>query len=69
MDDISLYITMGRSYPIKTARSHGDLDPIWFPGPTRVHNPKGMSISSAVFARLMIVTDRPTDGQTTLLRH
>ena len=39
----------------------------WFLGPTRVHNPDGISIGSAVFAGLTIVTDRPTDRQTTLL--
>jgi len=32
-----------------------------FLGPTRVHNPNGISIGSAVFAGLTIVTDRPTD--------
>jgi len=35
----------------------------WFPGPTRVLNPNGISISSAVLAGLTSVTDR----QTTLL--
>jgi len=30
-------------------------------GPPQVHNPNSMSISSAVFAGLMIVKDRPTD--------
>jgi len=35
----------------------------WFPGPTRVLNANGISIGSAVFARLTSVTDR----QTTLL--
>jgi len=39
----------------------------WFPGPTRVTNPNGISISSAVFAGLTSVTDRQTDRQTTLL--
>jgi len=33
----------------------------WFLGPTRVHISNGISIGSAVFARLTIVTDRPTD--------
>jgi len=36
----------------------------WFPGPTRVLNPNGISIGSAVFARLTSVTDRPTDQAT-----
>jgi len=38
-----------------------------FLGPTRVHNPNGISIGSAVYAELMIVADTPTDRQTTLL--
>jgi len=43
-----------------------------FLGPTRVHNPNGISIGSSIFAGLTSVTDRPTDGptadrQTTLL--
>jgi len=36
----------------------------WFPGPTRVLNPDGISIGSAVFAELTSVTDRPTDHAT-----
>ena len=37
----------------------------WFLGPIRVHNPKGISMGSAVFAGPTIVTntDRPTDRQ------
>jgi len=36
----------------------------WFPGPTtRVLNPNGISIGSAVFAGLTSVTDRRTDRQ------
>jgi len=35
-----------------------------FPGPTRVLNPNGISIGSAVFAWRTSVTDRPTDIQT-----
>jgi len=34
-----------------------------FLGPTRVHNPNGTSIGSAVFAGFTIVTDRLTDRQ------
>jgi len=43
----------------------GDLDPsnTWFSGLTQVHVPNGISIGSAVFARLANVTDRPTDRQ------
>jgi len=36
----------------------------WFPGPTRVHIANGISIGSAVFAGLTIVTDRQTDRPT-----
>jgi len=36
----------------------------WFSGPTRVLNPNGISIDSAVFAELTSVTDRPTDHAT-----
>ena len=38
----------------------------WLPEPTRVHNPKGISISSAIFARFTIVTDRQTDHTTSI---
>jgi len=38
-----------------------------FLGPTRVHNPNGILIGSAIFAGLTIVTYWPTDRQTTLL--
>jgi len=56
--------------PLRTAPSRGgsgSLSNTWFLRPTRVHNLKDISISSAVFAGLTIVTDRPTDRQTTLL--
>jgi len=33
----------------------------WFPGPTLVLDPNGISIGSAVFAGLISVTYRPTD--------
>jgi len=36
----------------------------WFLVRTRVHNPNGISIGSAVFAGLTSVTDRPTDHAT-----
>jgi len=36
----------------------------WFLGPTRVLNPNGISIGSAVFAGLASVTDKQTDPQT-----
>jgi len=52
--------------PVKIAPSRGGSEPqsnTWFPGPTRVLNPNGISIASTVFAGLTSVTD----GQTTLL--
>jgi len=65
---VSLYFTVGRhSPPLKIAASHGVSGPqsnIWFPGPTQVTNPNGISIGSAVFAGLTSVTDRPTDHAT-----
>jgi len=39
----------------------------WFPGPTRILNPDGMSIGWAVFAGFTTVADRQADRQTTLL--
>jgi len=36
----------------------------WLLGPIRVYVPNGISIGSASFAGLTIVTDRPTDRQT-----
>jgi len=39
----------------------------WFLGPSRVLNPNGISIGSAVLAGLTTMTDRPTDRQITLL--
>jgi len=60
----SLYFTMGCSFPLKIALSHrGSRLPsnTWFLGPTRVHNPKGISIGSAVFAGLTIATERQTN--------
>jgi len=66
-----LYFIMGRPFPLKIAPFLAEvwtLSNTWFLGPTQLHNPNGISISSAVFAGLMMVTDRPTDRQTTLLR-
>jgi len=41
---------------------------MWFLVPTRVHNPNGISIVSAIFAGLITVSDQQTDDrQTTLL--
>ena len=64
---VSLYFTMGRPFPLKIAlspRGSGAPSNAWFSGPTRVLNPNCISIGSGVFARLTIVTDRPTDHAT-----
>ena len=45
-------------------RGSGPQSNTRFPGSTRVLNPNGISISSAVFAGLTSVTDRPTDHAT-----
>jgi len=45
-------------------RGTGLSNNTWFLGSTRVHNPKNISIGSAVFVGLTIVTDRQTDRQT-----
>ena len=45
----------------------GDLDSpsdTWFLGPTEVHNPKGISVCSVIFATFAIVTDRQTNHST-----
>ena len=52
---------LGMSFPLKIAPLHWDLDPIWYMlpwanGPIRVHNPNSISISSAVFAQLTVVS-------------
>jgi len=47
--------------PLKIAPSHWGSGPpsnTWFPGPTRVLNPNGISKGSVVFAGLTSVTDR-----------
>ena len=53
--------------PLKIASTHGGsglLSNTWFPGPTRVLNPNGISVGSAVFGGLTSVTERPTDRPT-----
>jgi len=48
---------------LKIAPYHGGSGPpsnTWFPGSTRVLNPKGISISSTISAGLTSVPDRPT---------
>jgi len=71
---VSLYFRMGRPIPSTLPvpiEWSGLSSNVWFHGPTRVLNPNGISIGSAVFAVLTNVTDReterPTDRQTTLL--
>jgi len=65
---VSLYFTVGRPFPLKTAPSDGGSGSpsnTWFPGPTGVLNPNGISIGSAVLAGLTSVTDRPLYTTTT----
>jgi len=60
----SLYLTVGRPSLSKLPLTVGDLDPHliqWFLEPTPVHIPKAMSIGSAAFAGLTVVTVRQTD--------
>jgi len=60
----SLCFTMGCPFPLKISPSYGGIwtpSNAWFPEPTRVLNPNGISIGSAVFAGLTTVTDRHTD--------
>jgi len=53
----------GPPFPLKIVSSYRDWTPsnTWFIGPTRVHNPNDITIVSAVFAGLTIVTDRQTN--------
>jgi len=63
----ALHFTMGCPFPLKIALSHRG---IWVPsnacflGRTRLHNPNGISIGSAVFAGLTTVSGRSTDPPT-----
>ena len=55
--------------PLKIAPSNGGSGTpsnTWFLAHTQVHNPNGISIGSAVFAGLTIVTDRLTDHATSI---
>jgi len=65
---VSLYFTMGHSSPSKLPLCMGGSGPLsntWFPGPTRFHNPNGISIGSAVLqGSLVWQTDRQTDHAT-----
>jgi len=59
----SLYVTLAIPSPSNIVPPMGHLDPlnIWFFVPTQDHTLKGISIGLAIYAGLMIVTDRPTD--------
>ena len=55
-------------FTVKIAPSHGGSglpSNTWFLGPTRVQTANSISIGSAIFAWLKIVTERPTNIQTT----
>jgi len=56
------YTYIGLSFLPKLPLPMGYLGPhlTWFPGPTRVLDPNGISISSAIFAGLTSVTGRQT---------
>ena len=61
---MSLYFTMGRPFPPQNCPfPWGIWTPsnTWFPRPTRVLNPNGISIGSAVLGGLTSVTNRQTD--------
>jgi len=63
----SLYITMGRHFPPQNFPIAWGSEPHLIMVPLlglRESTPDGISIGSAVFAGLMIVTDRPTDRST-----
>ena len=59
---------MGLHFPPQNCRFvWEDLDPLsntLFPWPIQVRIPNGISIASAIFAGLTIVTHRPTDRRT-----
>ena len=51
-------------FPLKIAPSHRGSGPpsnTWFPGPTQVLNPNGISMGSAVLVGLTSVTNQQTD--------
>jgi len=70
---MSLYFTMAAPFPLVS--SHGRSRPssnTWFPGPTRVLNPYGISIGQPFLQGWLVwqtdrQTDRLTDRQTALL--
>jgi len=66
----SLYLTMGRPFPLKIAVCMGRPGPpsnTWFPEPTQVKNIlNGITISSTIFAELTVVTDRLQDHTTAI---
>jgi len=59
---VSLYFTMGRPFPPQNCPFPWGSEPTYMvPGPISALNPNGISITSAVFAELTSVTDRPTN--------
>jgi len=64
---VPLYVTIGRPIPTENCPfPWGIWTPsnTWFPEPTWVLNANSISISSAIFAELTSLTDRPTDRPT-----
>ena len=62
----SLYFTIGRPFPLKTAPTVGGSKPssnTWFIEPTQVHNPNGITFGSADFCQAHD-RDRQTDHTT-----
>jgi len=64
-DDCTVFLcfTMGCLFPLKIApfrEGSGPRSKTWFSGPIQVLNPNGISIGSAVSARLTSLTDRQT---------
>ena len=55
--------------PPKLPLPLGDPPNVWLLAPTRVHNPSGISIGSAIFAGLTVVSNRQTHRQTMIHTH
>jgi len=58
-------LPLSMSFPVKIVVSHGTIwtpSNTWFLGHTRVLNPNGISIGSAVLSEPTTVTDRQTDN-------
>jgi len=68
---VVVVVVVAAPFPSKLPLCIGGSEPpsnTWFLWPTRVDTPNDISIGSAVFVGFMIVTDRPTDRQTTETR-